>query len=108
MKPNSTVYNFESLQKLFRDIFPRANLGKVQISAANSSKFDRSTVPTVAGISVDLPLHMHRMPEFVAYRSTKENCSVKYANRKQKNSATVSEDFLLTVTDSMKLGPGLH
>ena len=32
---------------------------------------------------------------------------MKYANRKQKNSATVSGDFLLTLTDSMKLGPGL-
>ena len=33
---------------------------------------------------------------------------MKYANRKQKNSATVSGDFLLTLTDSMKLGPVLY
>ena len=32
---------------------------------------------------------------------------MKYANRKQNNSATVSGDFLLTLTDSMKLGPAL-
>ena len=32
---------------------------------------------------------------------------MKYTNRKQKISATVSEEFLFTVTNSMKLGPGV-